>query len=219
MLSILLVLSNVAILQCTNNNSMTKENIFPAQAQATGTMGSTDTATFANGCFWCTEAIFQQLEGVKQVESGYSGGRVDNPTYEQVSEGTTGHAECLNIVYDPAVVSYDELLEIFWKTHDPTTLNRQGNDVGPQYRSAIFYHNESQQRLAEMYKKKLDEAGAYDKPIVTEIVAFEKFYPAEAYHQNYYNINANKNPYCQLVVRPKVEKFQKVFADKLKKKN
>lgn len=174
-----------------------------------------EVATFGNGCFWCTEAIFQNLKGVEKVVSGYSGGHVDNPTYKQVCNGTTGHAEVIQISYDPSVISYDELLEVFWKTHDPTTPNRQGNDVGPQYRSAVFYHNDTQKEKADKYKKELNEAGAYDKPIVTEITAFEKFYPAEDYHQNYFNLNGSQ-PYCSFVIRPKVEKFEKVFKDKLK---
>jgi peptide-methionine (S)-S-oxide reductase len=173
-------------------------------------------ATFGNGCFWCTEAIFQNLQGVDKVVSGYSGGHVENPTYKQVCTGTTGHAEVIQISYDPAVISYDELLEVFWKTHDPTTPNRQGNDVGPQYRSAVFYHSEEQKEKAQKYKKELNAAGAYDAPIVTEITAFEKFYPAEDYHQNYFNLNGSQ-PYCSFVIRPKVEKFEKVFKDKLKK--
>lgn len=173
-------------------------------------------ATFGNGCFWCTEAIFQNLQGVEKVVSGYSGGHVDNPTYKQVCTGTTGHAEVIQITYDPAIISFDELLEVFWKTHDPTTPNRQGNDVGPQYRSAVFYHDEVQKEKAEKYKKELNAAGAYDAPIVTEITAFEKFYPAEDYHQNYFNLNGSQ-PYCSFVIRPKVEKFEKVFKDKLKK--
>ncbi|MDF9795634.1 peptide-methionine (S)-S-oxide reductase [Catalinimonas alkaloidigena] len=177
-----------------------------------------DIATFGNGCFWCTEAIFQNLNGVEKVVSGYSGGHVDNPTYKQVCSGTTGHAEVIQITYDPAIISYDELLEVFWKTHDPTTPNRQGNDIGPQYRSAVFYHNEEQREKAEKYKQELNEAGAYDNPIVTEITAFEKFYPAEDYHQNYFNQNGSQ-PYCSFVIRPKVEKFEKVFKDKLKKVN
>jgi peptide-methionine (S)-S-oxide reductase len=175
-----------------------------------------EVASFGNGCFWCTEAIFQQLEGVVKVVSGYSGGHVDNPTYKQVCTGTTGHAECLNVTYDPSKISFDELLEVFWKTHDPTTLNRQGNDVGTQYRSVIFYHNEEQKIKAEKYKAELDKSGAYTSPIVTTIEPFVKFYPAEDYHQNYFNENGSA-PYCQLIVRPKVEKFEKVFKAKLKK--
>jgi peptide-methionine (S)-S-oxide reductase len=175
-----------------------------------------EVATFGNGCFWCTEAVFQDLKGVESAISGYSGGTVENPTYKQVCTGNTGHAEVLQITYDPSVISFEELLEVFWKTHDPTTLNRQGNDVGTQYRSAIFYHNEEQRKLSEEYKKKLNAAGAFDKPIVTEIVPFKKFYKAEDYHQNYYNLNGDQ-PYCSMVIRPKVDKFKKVFKDKLKK--
>jgi len=172
-------------------------------------------ATFGNGCFWCTEAVFQQLKGVSKVESGYSGGQVENPTYKAVCTGTTGHAEVLQITFDPSVITFKELLEVFWETHDPTTLNRQGNDVGTQYRSVVFYHTEPQQKLAEEYKKRLDESGAFSAPIVTEITAFKKFYKAEDYHQNYFNLNGSQ-PYCTYVIRPKVEKFKKAFADKLK---
>jgi peptide-methionine (S)-S-oxide reductase len=175
-----------------------------------------DTATFGTGCFWCTEAIFQQLEGVEKVTSGYSGGTVENPTYEQVTGKATGHAECLNIIYDPAKISFDELLEIFWQTHDPTTLNRQGADVGPQYRSVVFYHNEEQRAKTAKYKAELDKSGAFDNPIVTTLEEFKVFYPAEAYHQNYYKNNTSQG-YCQFVIRPKLEKFEKVFKDKLKK--
>lgn len=176
-----------------------------------------ETATFANGCFWCTEAIFQELKGVEKVTSGYTGGHVKNPTYEQVCSKDTGHAECLQIEYDPEQISFDELLEVFWKTHDPTTLNRQGNDVGPQYRSAIFYHNESQKQKAEMYKEKLDKSGVFDAPIVTTIEPFTVFYPAENYHSDYFKRNPSQ-PYCYYVIRPKMEKFKKVFGDKLKEK-
>lgn len=172
-------------------------------------------ATFGNGCFWCSEAVFQQLDGVTKVESGYSGGSVVNPTYKAVCSGSTGHAEVLQITYDPDKISFKELLEVFWATHDPTTLNRQGNDVGTQYRSAIFYHNEDQRLQAEKYMKSLDQSGAFDDPIVTEITRFDKFYKAEDYHQNYYNLNGSQ-PYCQFVIKPKVDKFKKAFADKLK---
>jgi len=174
-----------------------------------------DTATFAAGCFWCVEAVFQELKGVQSVVSGYTGGTVENPSYEEVCTGSTGHAEACMITYDPSVITYAELLEVFWKTHDPTTLNRQGNDTGTQYRSAIFYHNDEQKRLAEHYKKELDSAGAFDAPIVTEIAPFTKFYKAENYHQNYYN-DHGAQPYCVFVIRPKVAKFRKVFKDKLK---
>lgn len=174
------------------------------------------TATFGSGCFWCTEAIFERVNGVITVVSGYSGGKVVNPTYKEVCEGTTGHAECTQITFDPSVVTYDELLEIFWKTHDPTTLNRQGNDVGTQYRSVIFYHNDEQKQKADYYKQKLTDEKIWDKPIVTEITKFEKFYPAEYYHQEYYDNNPNQG-YCAFVITPKVEKFEKIFKDKLKK--
>jgi peptide-methionine (S)-S-oxide reductase len=172
-------------------------------------------ATFAGGCFWCTEAIFQRLDGVKKVVVGYSGGHVDHPTYEQVCTGTTGHAESIQITYDPAKISYAELLEVFWRTHDPTTKNRQGNDVGPQYRSVIFYHDEEQKKLAESYKSKLESEHIWDRPILTEIVPFTKFWPAENYHQNYYNNNPS-NSYCTVVITPKIEKFKKIFKDRLK---
>jgi len=181
-------------------------------------MNSTETATFGTGCFWCTEAIFKELEGVVSVMPGYSGGQTLNPTYKEVCSGETGHAECTQIVYDPSKISYDELLEVFFKVHDPTSLNRQGNDVGTQYRSVIFYHNDEQKRLAEKYKTELDRSGAYDKPLVTQIAALEKFYPAENYHQDYYEYNKDKNPYCAVVIRPKLEKFRKVFGEKLKSK-
>ena len=185
----------------------------------TNTNGSvntaTDTATFGTGCFWCTEAIFQQLEGVVSATSGYSGGHVNNPTYKEVCTGTTGHAEVLQVVYDPSKITFDELLEVFWQTHDPTTLNRQGNDVGPQYRSVVFYHNNEQKEKAEKYKAELDKSGAFNNPIVTEISPFTKFYAAEDYHQDYYNLNGAE-PYCNIVIRPKVEKFKKVFKSKLK---
>lgn len=177
----------------------------------------TDTAlaTFGNGCFWCTEAVFTELKGVHRVVSGYSGGHVDNPSYKAVCDGTTGHAEVLQITYDPKVISFENLLEVFWNTHDPTTLNRQGNDVGPQYRSAIFYHTEEQRQIATAYKQQLDSTRVFPKPIVTEITAYSKFYPAEQYHQNYYANNPNQG-YCAFVIRPKVEKFRKQFQDKLK---
>ena len=178
---------------------------------------TTETATLANGCFWCTEAIFEQLDGVISATSGYTGGETKKPTYKEVCSGETGHAEALQIVYDPKKISFDELLEVFWETHDPTTLNRQGADVGTQYRSGIFYHNEEQKQKAEKYKAELDKSGAFDKPIVTEITPFSKFYTAENYHQEYFENNENNNPYCKVVIRPKVDKFRKVFKDKLKK--
>jgi len=186
------------------------------RTENTPTGAKTEVATFGTGCFWCTEAVFQELKGVIRVISGYMGGTVVNPTYEEVCTGTTGHAECLQVIYDPSVVTFDQLLEVFWESHDPTQLNRQGNDVGTQYRSAIFYHTEEQRRKAEDYKAKLNKERAYPQPIVTEITAASTFYPAEDYHQNYYNEHGSQ-PYCYLVIRPKVEKFEKVFKDRLKK--
>ncbi|HAH57590.1 MAG TPA: peptide-methionine (S)-S-oxide reductase [Bacteroidales bacterium] len=181
-------------------------------------ISNTDTATFGSGCFWCTEAIFQELNGVISVESGYSGGKRANPTYDQVSSGASGHAEVTQIVYEPEKISFEDLLEVFWKTHDPTTLNRQGADVGTQYRSIIFYHNAKQKELAEKYKAELDSSGAWDNPIVTEISPYTAFYKAENYHQNYYNNNPNA-AYCTFVIGPKLEKFRKVFKDKTKAGN
>jgi peptide-methionine (S)-S-oxide reductase len=172
-------------------------------------------ATFGAGCFWCVEAVFENVKGVGSVVSGYAGGKRPNPTYEQVSTGATGHAEACQIAFDPKVVSYAELLEIFWKTHDPTTEDRQGNDAGPQYRSVIFYHSEEQRKAAEFYRKKLEEEKVYDAPIVTEIVPFEAFWKGEAYHQNYFTNNPDQ-PYCRFVIQPKVEKFRKAFSHKLK---
>jgi peptide-methionine (S)-S-oxide reductase len=195
------------------NNLTTKNSIVAASTSDT----VTDTATFGAGCFWCVEAVFEQLNGVLKVTSGYSGGHVANPTYEQVCEKNTGHVEVAQIVFDPSKISYDELLEVFWQTHDPTTVDRQGNDAGPQYRSVIFYNNEEQKQKAEHYKAELDKSGAWSKPIVTSIEPLKNFYPAENYHQNYY-INNQSQPYCYYVIRPKMEKFEKVFKDKLKKK-
>ena len=171
-------------------------------------------ATFAGGCFWCTEAFFQRLKGVVKVTSGYSGGFVDNPTYEQVCDKTTGHAEVCQVLFDTTKISLDEILSVFWKTHDPTTLNQQGNDIGPQYRSVVFFHNKHQEDLAKKYINELNAAKAWPKPVVTTVEAFEKFYAAENYHQNYYNNNKNQG-YCRYVIGPKLEKFEKVFADKL----
>lgn len=186
------------------------------ESGVTNNMDSLQIATFGTGCFWCSEAIFERLNGVVKVESGYSGGKVENPTYEEVCSGTTGHAEVIQITYNPSVISFDELLEVFWKTHDPTTLNRQGNDVGTQYRSVIFYHNDEQKQLAEKYRTELDKSGAWENPVVTEISPFTNFYSAEKYHQDYYENNSNQG-YCAFVIAPKVEKFEKVFKNKLKK--
>ena len=174
-----------------------------------------ETATLGAGCFWCIEAIFQQVKGVHSVVSGYTGGHVKNPSYKEVTSGRTGHAEVAQLKFDPKVIKFEEILEIFWQTHDPTTLNRQGNDVGTQYRSAVFYHNEEQKKLAEFYKKELDKSGAFNALIVTEITPIQEFYVAEDYHQNYYNLNSNQG-YCTYVIKPKLEKFKKAFSEKLK---
>jgi peptide-methionine (S)-S-oxide reductase len=176
---------------------------------------TTDTATFGAGCFWCVEAVFQQLEGVEKVISGFSGGQRENPSYEQVCTGATGHAEVIQVIYNPKKISYTDLLEVFWSVHDPTTMNRQGADIGTQYRSVIFYHNAEQKKLAEHYKSELDKSGSFSKPVVTEIAPYKAFYSAEKYHQDYYNNNKNQ-PYCSMVIQPKVDKFKKVFAAKLK---
>lgn len=180
-----------------------------------GMKNKQETATFGGGCFWCTEAIFERVKGVQEVVSGYSGGAVANPDYKSVTSGRTGHAEVVQITYDPEVVSYLELLEIFFKTHDPTTLNRQGADVGTQYRSIILYHNQEQSDLARQVIQTLDTEKIWSDPIVTEVEAFEAFYNAEKYHQEYYENNPNQG-YCRMVITPKVEKFEKIFREKLK---
>ncbi|MFM9908620.1 MAG: peptide-methionine (S)-S-oxide reductase MsrA [Chitinophagaceae bacterium] len=214
------VISLSALFSCAQrenpNKSMNNSNEPEVTATSKTTSSiTTDTATFANGCFWCTEAIFQQLEGVLKVSSGYTGGYVVNPSYKEVCTGTTGHAECIQIVYDPSKITFDELLEVFWQTHDPTTLNKQGNDEGTQYRSAIFFHNKEQKEKALKYKEELDKSGAFRGPIVTEVSPITSFYIAENYHQDYFNSNGSQ-PYCTYVIRPKLEKFQKVFKSKLK---
>ena len=205
---------------CGQNTSKsnTKENSTnkTIAEKQTVSSGKTETATFAAGCFWCVEEQFKQLEGVISITSGYTGGSTENPTYEEVSNGNTNHAEACNIVFDPAVISYKELLEAFFVTHDPTQLNRQGNDVGTQYRSAVFYHNPEQKQLTEFYIDQLNKEKAYDKPVVTQVAPFNKFYKAEDYHQNYYENNPDQ-AYCRLVVKPKVDKFRKAFSEKLKK--
>jgi peptide-methionine (S)-S-oxide reductase len=174
-----------------------------------------DTATFAGGCFWCLEAQFKELKGVRNVNSGFCGGIKPHPSYKEVCKGTTGHAETCNVIYDPTAISYDALLAAFFTAHDPTQLNRQGNDVGTQYRSAVFYHNDKQRQLALYYIKRLDAEKAYEHKIVTEVTPFSAFYSAEEYHQDYYGNNQSQ-PYCQLVIKPKLDKFRKVFKDKLK---
>jgi peptide-methionine (S)-S-oxide reductase len=174
----------------------------------------TEVATLGGGCFWCTEAVYQELNGVQKVESGYAGGTVNNPTYRQICTGTTGHAEVVQITFDPAVISYKEILDVFWRVHDPTTLNRQGADVGPQYRSVIFSHNDEQRAIAEQSKQETDASGLWPDPIVTEISPYTQFFKAEDYHQNYYQDNPNQ-PYCMVVISPKMQKFRKEFAGKL----
>lgn len=210
----LFVLSAVLVLQaCAAEPS----NV-PAKAGSTSlntTTGTMETATLGGGCFWCVEAVFQRLEGVTFVESGYSGGTTTNPTYKEICTGTTGHAEVTRITFDPSVLSYEDLLQVFFTAHDPTTLNRQGNDVGTQYRSVIFYHTDVQKTTAEEYIKQLTAAETWPNPIVTELAPATTFYKAEDYHQNYYNENGSQ-PYCSFVVRPKVEKFLKNFKNKVK---
>ena len=172
----------------------------------------TETATLGGGCFWCLEAIYQNVNGVSLVVSGYAGGSVDNPSYQAVCSGTTGHAEVMQITFDPDVISYDNILYIFWRMHDPTTPNRQSADVGTQYRSIIFYHDETQQEIAEHSRKQADASDLWDNAIVTEVVPLTRFYPAEDYHQNYYRNNP-RQPYCTMVIDPKVDKFKKSFQD------
>lgn len=204
-----------SMLSCAHNENPQNYMTASLSSLSSSTV-KTETATFGTGCFWCTEAVFQELKGVEKAVSGYSGGQVLNPSYKEVCGGKTGHAECIQVTYDPSLISYDELLEVFWQVHDPTTLNRQGADVGTQYRSVIYYHNNEQKEKAENYKAELDKSGAFGNPIVTEIAAAETFYTAENYHQEYYDQNKNSNPYCAMVIRPKLDKFRKVFKDKLR---
>jgi len=204
-------------LSCTQNNS---KMVKPMESEQMNTSSSTnryDTATFGQGCFWCAEAIFESLEGVQSVMPGYAGGTVKDPSYEDVCTGKTGHAEVVQIVYDPKIIPFSELLQAFWSSHDPTTPNRQGHDIGTQYRSVIFYHNEKQKTEAEKYKSELDASKSFPDPIVTEISPFTIFYSAEDYHKKYFDKNGNA-PYCQFVIKPKLEKFEKVFKNKLKRK-
>jgi len=177
--------------------------------------GKLEQATLGGGCFWCVEAVFQDLKGVERVVSGYAGGKIANPTYHQVCTGTTGHAEVIQVTFDPAVISFEDLLYVFWRTHNPTTLNRQGADVGTQYRSVIFYHNPAQQASAEKSRQETEALGVWPLPIVTEIAPLTDFFPAETYHQNYYLANPNQ-PYCQVVIEPKIGKFRREFQHLLK---
>jgi peptide-methionine (S)-S-oxide reductase len=209
----------IALLAVAGGPLMTFENLHAkppkTSAEDAASEKKMEKATFGSGCFWCTEAFFSELKGVSAAVSGYSGGAVANPTYEQVCTGSTGHAEVVQVTYDPKVIPFSDLLAVFWQTHDPTTLNRQGADHGTQYRSAIFYHTDEQKKAAEFYKQKLDDSGAFRAPIVTEITKFEKFYPAEDYHQEYFAANPEAG-YCSMVIAPKMAKFRKAFADKLK---
>ncbi len=199
---VFLLVSIAACSQKTKSKEMNKEHL--------------ETAVLAGGCFWCTEAVFQQLKGVDHVESGYAGGNVANPSYEQVCTGTTGHAEVIKIWYDPQLVNFEGLLEVFFKTHDPTSLNRQGNDVGTQYRSAIFYRNEKEKEIAAGIIRDLDKSGYYSDKIVTTLEPLKAYYAAENYHQDYFRLKGDQNPYCQVVIKPKLEKFEKVFKDRIK---
>ncbi|MFN4234826.1 MAG: peptide-methionine (S)-S-oxide reductase MsrA [Bacteroidia bacterium] len=210
----LLLLSGICFYftSCSQNLNNKQSDI---KIQSNKNLQNMETATFGSGCFWCVEAIFQQLKGVEEVKSGYMGGKIKNPTYREVCSGLTGHAEVIQLKYNPSIISYKDLLEVFFQTHDPTTLNRQGADVGTQYRSVIFYHNENQKELAEKIKNELNAQKVFDNPIVTEISPATEFYIAEDYHQNYYN-NNQYEPYCTYVIKPKMEKFKKVFSDKLK---
>ncbi len=209
----MLIVGVVAIAIYAGNQNMSANQTSNADQIPPGV--ELETATFGTGCFWCTEAVFQQLEGVHSVLSGYSGGHTKNPTYQEICTGATGHAEVVQIQFDPKVISFKDLLEVFWQTHDPTTPNRQGADVGTQYRSAIFYHTDDQRQTAEHYKQQLNTENAFAKPVVTEITKFDTFYMAEPYHQNYYELNGGAS-YCQMVIRPKMEKFKKAFAEKIK---
>lgn len=210
----ILILFVITFLSC-NANSNQQKNTTMAEDITENTEERLDTATFGAGCFWCVEAIFQQIKGVKSVKSGYTGGHIKNPAYREVCNGTTGHAEVAQIVFNPDTVSFTKLLEVFFQTHDPTTLNKQGADVGTQYRSAIFYHSQEQKEIAEKVIEKLTSENIFDKPIVTEVSKIGEFYPAEDYHQNYYNNNSEQG-YCRIVITPKLEKFKKVFGDLVK---
>lgn len=206
-----------ALVSCAGNvqNKPTAMEQAGTKAQEKGTDAGTDTIVLGAGCFWCVEAVFAELKGVRSVMPGYAGGTMKDPDYKSVCTGETGHAEVAEIVFDTAEVTLPEILEVFWQTHDPTTLNRQGADVGTQYRSAIFYRNADQQAIAEHYKAELDKSGAFPRPIVTEVAPLTTFYPAENYHRDYYANNPEQG-YCQMVIRPKLEKFRKAFATKLK---
>jgi peptide-methionine (S)-S-oxide reductase len=212
---VLLFLLSVSFVSCGCRDTKSINQKREIKNMDTINSNNFEKATFGSGCFWCTEAIYERVKGVHSVVSGYAGGTVENPTYKEVCTGNTGHAEVIQLTYDPAVVTYDELLEIFFKTHDPTTLNRQGNDIGTQYRSVIFYHNDEQKKKAEYYSNELNKSGIWQNPIVTEISPYTNFYTAEDYHQDYFENNPAQS-YCAFVIAPKVEKFEKVFKNKLK---
>jgi peptide-methionine (S)-S-oxide reductase len=211
----------LALFSCARTNNQTNDSKFQFSKMVNDTTSATtdtiETATFGAGCFWCVEAIYQNVNGVLKVESGYSGGAIKNPSYREVCSGSTGHAEVCQITFDPRVVSFAQMLEVFFGTHDPTTLNRQGADVGTQYRSAVFYHNEKQKELAELAIKAGNESGSWPDPIVTEVSPFTVFYAAEDYHNDYFNLHGEQ-PYCQMVIRPKVDKFLKKFGEYSKEK-
>lgn len=212
----LLLLTATSMASCKQPDNKTT-NIETIKIMDNNNKGTTrDTATLGNGCFWCTEAVFESLNGVESAVSGYAGGSTPDPDYKQVCTGQTGHAEVVEIVFDPTVISFEELLEAFWASHDPTTLNRQGNDVGTQYRSVIFYHNDAQKESATRLKQELNDKKVFPDPIVTEISTVQKFYPAENYHQQYFELNGNE-PYCSYVIKPKLDKFRKAFKDRMKK--
>ncbi len=200
----------------TENELTPVNKIIESESKIKEDMNGYEVATLGGGCFWCIEVLYQELVGVEKVVSGFAGGTVDNPSYRAVTTGMTGHAEVIQITFDPSKITYDEILTVFWHVHDPTTLNRQGNDVGTHYRSIILYHDDRQRAIAETSLRKTDESGLWDNKIVTEIAPMNKFYTAEDYHQNYYNLNADKNPYCSIVIAPKIAKFRKEFKDRLK---
>jgi len=214
--SFFFLLATLLAFSCAQSQERKPEVKKSSQPDKTQKINSNmEVITLGAGCFWCIESIFQNLKGVEKVVSGYSGGQTSNPTYKEICTGTTGHAEVAEITFDPSVVTFEEVLEVFFKTHDPTTMNRQGNDVGTQYRSAIFYHTDAQKEKSLTIIKSVNASGAYEKPIITEVSPVGVFYPAEDYHQNYFNLNGNQ-PYCQYVIQPKLDKFKKVFHDKLK---
>ncbi|MGF1532145.1 MAG: peptide-methionine (S)-S-oxide reductase MsrA [Bernardetiaceae bacterium] len=211
----LIFLLSLSFSACGQSTSTSPETSSTMQNQTINE--NWEIATLGGGCFWCVEAVYQRIEGIEKIVSGYTGGHVPNPTYKAICTGTTGHAEVVQVYFDPAKITYAEVLDVFWHAHDPTTLNRQGNDVGTQYRSAIFYHNDAQKAAALQSKAETEAAKLWKDPIVTEITPLDVFYPAEDYHQNYYNQNKSSNPYCVYVISPKVQKIKQKFSERLKK--